>query len=270
MNAAPAPIRLRQVCLATRDLYAVIDDLRAVLGIEVCHGKADLARYGIPYEPPPQHSAAFFAQHGLVNALLPLGHTLVEVVAPTRADSPLARYLDRRRGAAGYMFIAEVDNVAPYEARVKAAGIRIAGGTDYPQYRDLQLDPRDVGGTLLTFSMQREGRPFDGGWYPAGPHWRATPGEVAMVGAEIACRDPHAVAARWSGVIGRPVAMGLRIALDSSEVRFTGDADERGERLAIVDVAGLDTSAVRQKAQARNLPLTDDGVAICGVSFRPV
>ncbi|PSC02913.1 hypothetical protein SLNSH_21770 [Alsobacter soli] len=263
-------IRLRQVCVAARDLYATVDDLRAVLGAEPVHGKADLGRYGVPYEPPAPHSAAFFAKHGLVNAMLPVGDDFIEVVAATRPDAPVVRFLQRKGGDAGYMFIVEVDALDPYEERARAAGFRVAGGADYPQYRDLHLDPRDTGGTMLAFSLQREGRPFDGGWYPAGPHWKPSGRSApALAGAELACRDPEAVARRWSAAIGRPVE-GARIRLDGGEVRFTTAGEGTGDSLAAVDVAGLDRARMLQAAKQRGLETRADAARVGGVWFRAV
>lgn len=269
-----APIRLRQICLLTRDLYAVADDLVAALGIAVCHGKADLTRYGVPYEPPAAHSAAFFAKHGLVNALLPAGDSFIELVMPTRPDTPAGRFLDRRGGDCGYMFIVEVGELDSYRSRAGHSNFRVAGGADYPQYQDLHLDPRDTGGTMLAFSLQREGVAFDGGWYPAGPHWREArrASVTGMSGAEIACRDPSGVAARWSRAIGRPAEPErdgrIRIRLDGSDAVFVPSLPGAPDSLSVVDLRVSNVPSRLTAASRRGLPTREDAVQIGGVWFR--
>ena len=57
-------LRMRQICLVARDLSSVVDQLHAVLGLEVCHRDPGVGKYG------------------LENALFPVGDKFLEVVAP--------------------------------------------------------------------------------------------------------------------------------------------------------------------------------------------
>ena len=59
-------IRMRQICLVARSLAPVVDELRAGLGLEVCHRDPGVGKYG------------------LENALFPVGDGFLEVVAPVR------------------------------------------------------------------------------------------------------------------------------------------------------------------------------------------
>ena len=61
-----AYLRLRQVCLAARTLEPMVSDIAAIFGLKVCHRDPNVARYG------------------LENALLPVGDSFIEIVAPTR------------------------------------------------------------------------------------------------------------------------------------------------------------------------------------------
>ena len=83
----PTPLRLRQVCLAAPRLAPVLDDLQAILGLQVCHRDPGLIAYG------------------LENALLPVGTDFLEVVAPVQADTAAGRFIQRSRGQGGYMAI---------------------------------------------------------------------------------------------------------------------------------------------------------------------
>jgi Glyoxalase-like domain len=263
------PIRIRQICLVAERLEPTLDLLTQVLGIKVCGGKADLTAYGVPNRVVPPYQKAFFEGLGLASAIMPIGDCFLEVVAPLRPDTAAARYLDRR-GAGGYMVITEVGDTAAFGARVAAQGVRLAGVVDYPTYHELQLDPRDVGASMLTFAMQREGKPFDGGWFPAGPQWqdRSAAEYTGIVSAMIAAPDPDAVAGRWAAVIGRPVEVdeaARRIRLDGSQVEFSGAEQAR---LSAFTVKGQGWAAAQDRARAVGLPISADGaIAIAGISI---
>ncbi|MGH7375725.1 MAG: VOC family protein [Candidatus Rokuibacteriota bacterium] len=236
-------LRMRQVCLVARDLAKVVDQLRAVLGLDVCHRDPGVGKYG------------------LENALFPVGDKFLEVVAPVREGTTAGRYLDRRGGDGGYMVITQCDDLAPRRQRCEALGVRIANEIGYPDYRELQLHPRDVGAAMLSFGWQEGARTPAGPWHPAAHDGNTAvrPGLIrAMTGADLQSEDPDRLARRWSEVIERPVRMqdGERtIALDDATLRFTEAADGRGEGLAGLDLTCADPGRL--------------GLAsICGVRFR--
>lgn len=237
-------IRMRQVCLVARSLAPVVEELRAGLGLEVCHRDPGVGKYG------------------LENALFPVGDGFLEVVAPVREGTTAGRYLERRCGDGGYMVITQVDDLAARRRRVDAVGVRVANEIGYPQYHELQLHPRDVGGAMLSFSLQEGARSPGGPWHPAafdGAAPARPSGPVrAMSAAELQSDDPERLARKWSDVIERPVVMraGQRtIALDDATLRFTEAADGRGEGLAGLDLACAD-------------PARRGTMLICGIRFR--
>lgn len=261
-------LRLRQICIAVDRLEPVLDRLIEVMGLTVCHGKGDLTRYGVPRVTPPAFQSAFFEKHGITGALLPIGDSFLELIAPLRDDVPVARYL-QRRGPGGYMVITEVADTAPARERATAQGIRLAGEVDYPTYNELQLDPRDIGAAILSFSMQREGQPFDGGWFPAGADWRsrAAPGWDGIVEAMLTVKDPPATATRWAAMLARdaaPAGSGFRIPLDNAAITF--EAGEGPDRLHAIAVAGPAFEAALARASAAER--VGDGILIGGLLFR--
>ncbi len=143
---------MRQICLVARHLAPVVDEFRAVLGLEVCHRDPGVGKYG------------------LENALFPIGHNFLEVVAPVREGTTAGRYLDRRGGDGGYMVITQCEDLAPRRKRCEAVGVRIAHEIGHPEYRELQLHPRDVGAAMLSFGWQPGAREPGGPWHPAA--WR--------------------------------------------------------------------------------------------------
>jgi hypothetical protein len=270
-------IRMRQICLVARHLAPVVDEIKSVLQLPVCHRDPGVGKYG------------------LENALFPVGDGFLEVVAPVREGTTAGRYLDRRGGDGGYMVITQCDDLASRRRRCEALGVRIANEIGYPDYHELQLHPRDVGAAMLSFAWQEGARSPGGPWhpaavrgaaagepsgypavrgaaagepsgYPAGrgaaagePSAAGRPGLIrAMTAAELQSEDPERLARRWSEVIERPVSIqdGQRvIELDDAILRFTEATDGRGEGLAGLDLACTD-------------PARRGLVLICGIRFR--
>jgi len=222
---------MRQICLVARHLAPVVEEIESVLELPVCHRDPGVGKYG------------------LENALFPVGDSFLEVVAPVRDGTAAGRYLDRRGGDGGYMVITQCDDLAARRQRCEAVSVRVANEIGYPEYHELQLHPRDVGGAMLSFAWQAGARSPGGPWHPAGrgaaevaPSKRA-PLIRAMTAAELQSEDPERLARRWSEVIERPVRMvdGQRaIALDDATLRFTEATDGRGEGLAGLDLACTD------------------------------
>jgi len=247
-------LRMRQICLVARHLAPVVEEFRAVLGLEVCHRDPGVGKYG------------------LENALFPIGHKFLEVVAPLREGTTAGRYLDRRRGDGGYMVITQCEDLVPRRKRCEAVGVRIANEIGYPEYREIQLHPRDIGAAMLSFGWQPGARDPGGPWHPAGVQSSGTPLSkafgspsaaphptvTAMTAAELQSDDPDRLARRWSEVIERAVQMrdGQRvIALDDATLRFIEATDGRGEGLGGLDLACAD-------------PARAGLVQICGIRFR--
>ena len=246
-------LRLRQVALVAGERDRVVDQLRAVLGIEVAYRDPEIGRLG------------------LHNAVLPVGEQFLEVVAAVDPDTAAERYLARRGGDSGYMVIIQTDEHAAHRQRVEELGVRVVARFDAEGFTDMQLHPADTGGAFLEIDQQ------DGdGWHPAGPDWRqAVRTEVTrgIVGVELECHDPTAVGPRWSQILGRPLDAGAADApptlrLDGAAISFVPTAGERGEGLVGVGVDVADAELLQRRAEQAGLPADADGVVIGGVRFR--
>ncbi|HYB69223.1 MAG TPA: VOC family protein [Candidatus Bathyarchaeia archaeon] len=244
-------IRMRQICLVARELAPVVDQIRAVLGLEVCHRDPGVGKFG------------------LENALFPVGDGFLEVVVPVREGTTAGRYLDRRGGDGGYMVITQCDEIDSRRKRCEALGVRIANEIGDPEYRELQLHPRDVGAAMLSFSWQRGGRASGGPWHPAAFDGGIAPPAGGMVAAELQSDDPDRLARRWSEVIERPVTSRV-IALDDARLRFVPATDGRGEGLGGLDLAVADPARLLAAARSYGVPTVDGAALICGIRFRPV
>ena len=227
-------MRLIQVALVTEKLAPVVDALCERLSLEVAFKDPGVAVFG------------------LENAVLPVGDTFIEVLAPVKEGTTGGRYLKRRGGDTGYMVILHAGGeLAPHRERLRRAGVRIAWEGEIgakakegfgAAWQGIHLHPADTGGALLSLDHTD---PRDA-WPAAGPRWREhvrTDVVRELVAAELQSDDPERLASRWSEVLGRPVANG-EIALDRGRLRFVPARDGRGEGLAGIDLLAAD----RQRA----------------------
>ncbi len=248
-------LRLRQLCLVASKLDPVVEELRAAFGIEVCHRDPGVGKFG------------------LHNALLPIGNSFIEVVAPVEEGTTAERYLQRRGGDGGYMVIHDTDDLGHWKSRMETLGVRIAANLEIGDYHGLQLHPRDTGGALLEINQTGKGGPLDGAYHPAGPDWQPyvrTDVVTAVTGAELQSDDPEALANRWGEILERPIVAGesgFAIALDNARLRFVPIRDGRGEGLGGIDLLVPDAEVVRERCRQSNLPLIDGGVLVGGVRF---
>ena len=252
-------IRLRQICLVAEKLAPVIDDFKAVFGLEVCFKDPEVAVFG------------------LENSLMPVGDNFIEVVAPVRENTAAGRYLKRRNGDGGYMVICQCDSHATQlarKARASALNVRLVLDHETPAFHAMQLHPADTGGAFFEIDWDSKGEP-NGTWSPAGgAGWTSArrPDVVrAYCAVELQSADPRALAERWSTIAEislRNDAKGrLVMPLDNADVRFVPLADDRGEGLGGVDIAVANRDRLLSAAAARGCRVTDDQLNICGTRF---
>ncbi len=248
--------RMRQICLVAHRLDTPAADFKAVLGLNVCYRDPGVGKYG------------------LENMLMPVGASFLEVVAPTRPGTTGGRYLERRGGDGGYMVICQVPENDSYRARCEKLGVRIANTIDYDAYNEIQLHPRDSGGAMLSFGVQKTHGAED--WHPANQHatgqqpsGRAT----GLVAAEVQSDDPARLAERWGRIYDLPVKQvgkAFEIALADAALRIVQASDGRPEGLAGLDIATSDKQGALAEARARGLPVDGDTVMISGMRIKLV
>lgn len=215
--------RLRQVVIAAWDLEATTEALRQVLGV-----------------PEGFHDRGV-AEFGLVNEVLVVGNTFLEVVTPTTPGPATAagRFLTKTGDRGGYMAIFQVEDHPAARARIADAGMRTVWRGDLPQISGTHVHPADLGGAIVSLDTPAASEGIDA-WHWAGPDWvvrRATDRVSAVVGVEVAADEPAAMCARWATVIGADADLSddRRPAIplaDGSRVEFR--ATEAGEREGIV------------------------------------
>jgi hypothetical protein len=252
-------IRLRQICLVAEKLAPVIDDFKAVFGLEVCFKDPEVAVFG------------------LENSLMPVGDNFIEVVAPVRDNTAAGRYLKRRNGDGGYMVICQCDSHATQlarKARAAALNVRLVLDHKTPAFHAMQLHPADTGGAFFEIDWEAKGEPT-GTWSPAGGAGWTSARRLDLVTAyravELQSANPRALAERWSTIAEIPLrndAPGrIAMPLDNADVRFVPLADDRGEGLSGIDIAAADRGRLLAAAEARGCRVADDQVMVCGTRF---
>lgn len=252
-------IHLRQVALVASRLAPAVDDLRAILGIEACHVDPGLAIWG------------------LENTLLPVGPNFIEVVAPVEHDTAAGRYLERRGGDGGYMVICQTDSRETQKnSRERAAALKVRVAYESEEregFSLMQLHPRDLESAFLEIDWDVD-CDFNGRWEPAGgSDWTRhvrTDRLQDIVGVELQCDNPPALATKWANIAGVPVDLTRdhpRVTLDNAVLRFVEIADGRGPGLGGIDVVTVDRAAILKEAKSRGCYVSDNQVMVCGTRF---
>lgn len=251
------PLTLRQVCFVAEKIQPVIDDLKAVFGLEVCYKDPNVVIFG------------------LENALLPVGTNFIEVVSPVQKKAAAERYLERRRGDGGYMILAQADSLEEHvalRARAEKMGVRVAWETVYETVHFMQLHPADTGGTFFQIDWDTE-NDHQGHWVPAnGKGWKefVRTGVVSEIrAAELQSPDPATLAGRWSSLADIPLQKDRNgnpeMQLKNAVIRFVKDIDGRGEGLGAIDIKVTDRKKLLKNAEDRQLRISDEQIMICGV-----
>ncbi len=252
-------LRLRQIALVARELAPSEEAVIDVLGTEVCFRDPGVGKYG------------------LHNALFAFGGTFLEIVAPKQAGTTAERYIERRKGDGGYMFIVDTDDLESRREHANTLGVRIVedlkSGDDLLWSEALHLHPRDTGGTLLSIDRHSGGVNTQGGYKWAGADWQGfdrSPRVKAIIGAAIQSDDPEHLSARWSAILQRAVVRregAFEIPLDQGFARFVGPQDTRGDGLIAVHLSVKDAPAILAAADRRGLARGEDWVDMGGVRF---
>jgi hypothetical protein len=240
-------MRLRQIALVAEKLDPVVSDLCAVLDVGVCFRDPGVAEFG------------------LVNALMPIGDTFLEVVSPQQESTTAGRLLARRGGDGGYMVILQTDDLPAARRRAEGQGVRIVWEIALPDVATVHLHPRDLGGAIVSLDQPKPPE----SWRWGGPDWqrhvrRETVSRI--VGATLDALDPEAMAARWAAVLGLAPRSPVELALEGGALRFAA-AGPRGEGLRGIQIETRNPARVLQAARERGLETSQDSLLIGGTEI---
>jgi Glyoxalase-like domain len=237
-------MHVRQVALVARDLEPVVEELCAVFGLEVGFRDPGVGEFG------------------LVNAVMPVGTTFLEVVSPMRDGTTAGRFLERRGGDGGYMVILQTAALDADRRRLAALGVRIVWEVTLEDIATVHLHPRDIGGAIVSLDQPRPPK----SWRWGGPEWQAKARTAVVRGiasVSLESLEPDRLAARWAEVLGVPQRSG-EIALEPGFLRFV-----RGERegIAAVGLVAVDGGRALAAARGRGLRVEGRSVWVAGVRF---
>lgn len=246
-------LRLRQICLVAPHLEPAVADMRAILGLDVCHRDPNVAPFGVE------------------NALFVAGTTFLEIIAPIKAGTAAGRFLDRTGGRGGYIALFDCPDPGARRAHAAAMGVSAAHVIDRPGiYHGVQLHPRECRAAMLEFDCTIGGAALDGPYWPAGGDgWQrhadtSRTREVAGIVATSA--DPAGLARHWGAILQRPALDG-RIHVDNGFVAFEASDDDR-ERLDALWLDAADPDAMLTEAERRGKRTGRDSFLLSGMTFR--
>ena len=105
-------------------------------------------KYGLAVGPRMEN-----AEQGVRLAYVELGTARIELIEPSRPDSPVAKFLERNPNGGIHHICYEVDDIKSARDRLKAQGVRVLGDGE-PKIGAhgkpvLFLHPKDFFGTLV-------------------------------------------------------------------------------------------------------------------------
>lgn len=220
---------LRMVVLAGRDIAA-----------EAARAEAILASRSNLHDP-------YIADLGLIDEILPIGDTPVQLLQPLMPISRVHRWLERNDGDAGYLVVIQTEDAEGIVSRCARAGVRVTFDGRFGESRVLQLHAGDIG-----ILVEIDQMPDLNTW-----HWPPAEGQgvaAELLAVDCVVPDPQRSAgllAEVLGIAGHDGGELLRF--DHRELRF-----HRGE------VSGI---------RAFDLRLTDPSAAeraftLCGTEVR--
>ncbi len=249
-------VRLRQICLASLDIAKAEETLTSILNLNVCHRST-------------------LDQFGLENILLPIGAVFLEIVAPTRPDTAVHRFLAKNEGKGGYMAIFDCADVDKHRALATEKEISVVYERKNDKADLLQLNPKQTGATMMEFDHHYGGDDLMGNYEWAGDGWqKAIDQTVArkVLGLEIISPKAEKRAKLWAHLCDRPLSEGEKgvheLRLDLGVLTFRQNRTTRQEILQQVDISVEDRQNVLRIAEAAGCPITDTSFEFCGVLFR--
>ncbi|MGI8654926.1 MAG: methylmalonyl-CoA epimerase [Pyrinomonadaceae bacterium] len=125
-------MKLEHIGIATRELDEALGFWRDALGLEVAEVEE-------------------VSEQGVRVAMLPVGETRIELLEPTRDDSPIAKFLEKR-GAGIHHIAVRVDDIRGALEKLKQSGARLIDETPRTGAGNCLIafvHPSSAGGVLI-------------------------------------------------------------------------------------------------------------------------
>ncbi len=242
-------MKLRQVALAAAQLEPTRSNLLALLG-----ATADYADPGV-------------GEFGLVNSVMAIGDTFLEIVAPDQANTAAGRLLERRGETCGYMALMQVESYVDFNSHLEKSQVRKIWEVQRSEVSACHVHPKDIGAAIVSFD---EMRPPES-WLWAGPGWEGQRAQHAkrIIGCEVQAQNPKGLAQHWGDVMQiSPVDLGENSRLsfhDGTYIDFVAGSGYEG--ICAITFEVDEPKAMYERAKALGLSVTakDDRVVIGGL-----
>ena len=245
---------VRQVALVAKNLNAAEKFFSHCLGLKVCYRDPELAALG------------------LKNILFPMGSQFLEVVSPMRLNTGAGRFLDKA-GDGGYMVILQCNDHHTYKQRVEKLRIRIAHEFSIKDFINMQLHPKDTGGSFLEIDQQLgfRGSDSDGPWAPSGGfESRKKNSKLSIKFLRILSRDPRITAEKWAYILGRELverSQSFEISTDNSLLTFPKIDYQGQDKLSAIGLSAGDSHEVINCAKELGVSCSENGFFAFGVDW---
>ena len=245
---------VRQVALVAKNLNAAEKFFSHCLGLKVCYRDPELAVLG------------------LKNILFPMGSQFLEVVSPMRANTGAGRFLDKA-GDGGYMVILQCNDHHIYKQRVENSRIRIAHEFSIRDFINMQLHPKDTGGSFLEIDQQLgfRGDEPNGPWAPSGGvELRTSKPDLSVKFIKILSRHPRITAEKWSYVLGRELVerrKSFEIMTDNSVVIFPKINEQNQDKLVAIGLSVGNSYEVMNFAKELGASCSDNSFFAFGIDW---
>lgn len=229
-------MRLRQIAIAAANLDESELILKKELNINVAYRDPGVEKFG------------------LNNIVCPVGGEFLEVVSPFLDGTTAGRFIEKKKGAAGYMTIFQCNDAIERRSYLMEKGIRLVHETNDPDFLNSQFHPKDIPGALLEIDSVPNNDCTDkySDWPPAGKNWKEAINKnyvLGIAGATIASDNPLSLSDLWSDVLDckRFIAGdAIFIELENTTINFVQ------KRSGYSDLVGIKLFATEKRINIKN------------------
>jgi len=227
-------MRLRQIAIASYNLNQCERIINKELNINTAHRDEEVEQYG------------------LNNIVCPIGGEFLEVVSPFTSNTTAGRFIEKKKGPAGYMTIFQCEDSLERRKFIESKGIRHLNSFDNGKYSDFiinQYHPKDLPGALVEIDSVRNTNYKEkyADWPPAGKNWRQKINEEyveGIVGATIAADNPIELAKLWAEVLNSELVDKQNcpnIILENANIKFVQSKNN------YIDLVGIEIKASQKR-----------------------
>ncbi|KAH4070375.1 hypothetical protein HBH50_098090 [Parastagonospora nodorum] len=264
----PAPTRLRQIALVTKDLERAQRLITHVLGTEVV------------YSDPA------VGQWGLKNCMIPLGGDFIELVSPFKSGTTAGRLLEKR-GEGGYMIIMQTEDAKKQRDHIKSKGLaKVIFEHEHGDAVCVQYHPKGIRGGMMPELDSLAPGPNNptplksrfSPWHACGSdHKVYCPGmkrseHLTLQGCVLRLQpgdSEHEAASRqWEDIFGVARSRDL-LAFTNARLGFVAGQEGQNEGLVSITVGVSGTNnmdAIKERARQAGV-FADRQINMCGVRW---